>query len=349
MNNRNFSPLPKDNGMETIPQGKAFLNFSSALPVSEPEEPSAWFPPLVVFPSVPISSSKPDRRFLTALSSPLSELPAVSDSSEVTAAIKVLPEIVLPPEGPSEMVEPSEGFSDETTNSDSKVSFENERADFTDADLIDAMAPILGGMKLESSGHGLSEEIDAFLEPLLRATIRRALAEYSPASKPFQAPSFMDRTVWRLQALFSSRTFEDVLFEKTNRFHVEEVYLLDASSLALVSFASCDPARHSAVKRIQGSAKRIAMKLRDEKGEVRKSFEQADGSHVISQTGGYLVLAAIVRGQPNEMVLADLAFSLSRIEHQFKERFEQRGSALMHALQPYLEDCLLIQSPAHAA
>ncbi len=192
-------------------------------------------------------------------------------------------------------------------------------------------------------------KIDTFLEPMLRATVRRALAEYSPASRPFEAPGFMDRTVWRLQALFSSRSYEDVLFERTHRFQVEEVFLFDAQTLALISFASCDPARHSSAKRVEGSAQRIALQIRDQEGAIRRSFEQADGRNVISDEGEHVLLVAVVRGRPNEFILADLSFSLHRIENHFRDRFEQAGSALMHSLQPFLEDCLLIQAPASAA
>jgi hypothetical protein len=221
--------------------------------------------------------------------------------------------------------------------------------DYSDEDLSEALAPMMQAAVRKAVYESERGKIDAFLEPMLRATVRRALAEYSPASRPFQAPSFIDRTVWRIQALFSSRSFEDVLFEKTHRFQVEEVYLLDAETLALVSFASCDPARHSTAKRVEGSAQRIALQLRDDNGFIRRSIERADGRSVVCEVGQQMLLAAIVRGQPNELILADLSFSLHRIEDHFRERFAQAGTALMHSLQPFLEDCLLIQAPGSAA
>jgi hypothetical protein len=244
----------------------------------------------------------------------------------------MLPEIVLPSDDAIPEVSPFKAS-----------------PDFSDEDLAEAFAPIMQAAVRNAVYQSDRGGIDAFLEPMLRATVRRALAEYSPASRPFHAPGFIDRTVWQLQALFSSRSFEDVLFEKTHRFQVEEVFLFDAETLALVSFASCDPARHSAAKRIEGSAQRIALQIRDEKGGIRRLFEQADGRNVISECGEHMLLAAVVRGQPNELILADLSFSLHRIEDHFRERFAQAGSALMHALQPFLEDCLLIQAPGSAA
>ncbi len=58
---------------------------------------------------------------------------------------------------------------------------------------------------------------------------------------------------------------------------------------------------------------------------------------------------AVVRGHPSELVLADLEFALRRIEDRFREKFQEEGSPLLYALQPFLEDCLLIQAPASAA
>lgn len=130
---------------------------------------------------------------------------------------------------------------------------------------------------------------------------------------------------------------------------MQEVYLLDVKTLALVSFASCDPARHSSVKRVEGAAQRIALQIRDGEGEIRRSIERADGMNVIAEKGSQMLLVASVRGQPTEMIIADLEFSFRRIEEHFRERFAQAGYALMHALQPFREDCLLIQAPASVA
>jgi hypothetical protein len=57
-------------------------------------------------------------------------------------------------------------------------------------------------------------------------------------------------------------------------------------------------------------------------------------------------LVAVVRGQPSELILPDLNFALKRIEERFSEQFKAEGSPLLLALQPFLEDCLLIQAPA---
>jgi hypothetical protein len=221
-------------------------------------------------------------------------------------------------------------------------------ADFTDADLREAFGPFIEQAVREET-HSKEASINSYLEPMLRATVRRALAESSPGSRPFHSPGALDRMIWHLQALFTSRTYEDIFFEKTNRFQVGEVFLVDASSLALVSFASCDPARHASPRRVENAVQRLAMQLRDENGKIRETFELPDQRNVITCSGRFVILMAVVRGQPSDLVIADLQFALHRIEDRFREQFQQQGSPLLHALQPFLEDCLLIQAPASAA
>jgi len=214
--------------------------------------------------------------------------------------------------------------------------------DFTDEDLREAFAPLFKGFASSSAK-------DDRLEPMLRATIRRALAEYSPASnRPFQPPTALDRLRWRMQALFSSRTYEDILFEKTHRFQVEEIFLVDAGTLALISYASVNPGRHSSTRRVEATIKRIALQARDPEGVLKESFQLPDSRNVFTQKGNFVTILAVFRGQPNEMAINDLSYALDNIEARFCERFRDHSLPLLKALQPFLEDCLLIQSPAAA-
>lgn len=219
--------------------------------------------------------------------------------------------------------------------------------DYTDDDLREAFGPIVQQAVLDAV-NAKDGGFDFNLEPMLRSTIRRSLAEHSPF-RPFREPRIFDRLVWLVQGLFSSRTYQDILFEKTQRFQVEEVFLMDASTLALISFASCDPARHSSAIRVTSTAQRVALQLRDAEGKVRESFDLPDKRKAVSRAGRFVTLTAIVRGTPSELVAIDLEFSLRRIEDHFREKFAEEGSPLMQALQPFLEDCLLIQAPASAA
>lgn len=325
-----LSPLPSPIRGLTAPTESAkpwnVLPFSS---LGSAQGPSPAPAPL---PAWPDASTATTKDFPKSWPSPLTVLPSVSSGN--TAPIPVgAPEIHSPQEKPAAIA---------------AKAVPAEPADFTDDDLRNAFGPIVEDA-VRKAVYAKENGIDTYLEPMLRATIRRALAEYAPSSRPFQAPGTFDRFVWHVQALFTSRTYEDIFFEKTRRFQVEEVFLLDVASLAMVSFASCDPARHASVRRVFNTVQRLALQLRDENGHIRPSFELPENRHVISRTGRHVILVALIRGTPGELVLSDLDFSLRRIEDQFREQFKEEGSALLYAVQPFLEDCLLIQSPASAA
>ena len=349
MNGNLLTPVPVADAAGLGGTFQILSPFRSALPVSNAAVEAKWFQPLMI-PAAPLPSGHESAKQTPMWPSLLVKLPALTEEFIPKNEPEISPETTPPASA-------AEGYPfQKAPESDEKSGVVDEKTpiqavvDYRDEELAEAFAPMIQQAVRSAVLAVERGNIDAFLEPMLRATVRRALAEYSPAStRPFEQPGILDKTVWRMQALFSSKTYEDVLFEKTNRFQVEEVYLLDAKTLALVSFASCDPARHAAVKRVEGAAKRIALQLRDGEGGIRRTFEQADGKAVMAEKGRYMLLVAVVRGRPNEMILADLEFSLSRIEKHFEERFHQAGSALLHALQPFLEDCLLIQAPASAA
>ena len=82
---------------------------------------------------------------------------------------------------------------------------------------------------------------------------------------------------------------------------------------------------------------------------MKHQFFTSGKRSVIAREGSLMVLAVIVRGTPGDFILADLEFSLRRIEDRFGKEFREQGSDLLRLIQPYLEDCLLIQSPATSA
>jgi hypothetical protein len=210
--------------------------------------------------------------------------------------------------------------------------------DFTDADLTAALLPLVG-----ASGGGLNFHDDASFEAVLRATFRRALAEQH--SGPFQDPDLTHRILWRAQALFTSRSYDEVLADKIRRFSVEEVYLLDRDKLSLISYASCDPVRHSNPRRVGSFAKQLAIRVKDESGALLLGFELGENRRTFVRPGRFCHLIAVIRGEINDLVKADLDFALRRIETRFEEPFVH-GQPLLKELQPLLEECLLIHSPA---
>lgn len=213
-----------------------------------------------------------------------------------------------------------------------------DTGDFSDADLRDALLPLIGGT-ISPDG----------LEALLRSTLRRVLAEHSPAKHPFHGPGALDKFRWKFEALVSSRSYEEIIFEKTHRFEVDEVFVLDPRTLALISFASSDPARHASVKRVEATVHRLGIMLGNADGRIQPRLKLPDGRQALIHSAENLLLVTLVRGEPNELLEADLSFAAKRLDETFGPRLRQPGSALLHAIQPYLEDCLLIQAPASAA
>jgi hypothetical protein len=188
--------------------------------------------------------------------------------------------------------------------------------------------------------------LDPQLEPLLRATVRRALAEATPGTRPFRPPGLPDRLWWWLLALLTNRSYQAIVFEKTRRFQVDEVYLLDGASRAMISYASTDPARHAAPRRVENTVMRLAQQVQAPDGTLLPALKLPDERTALTRRGRCGILVAITRGTPNELLLADLEFALHRIEDRFRTRLEATAEPLLYELQPFLEDCLLIQAPA---
>lgn len=216
--------------------------------------------------------------------------------------------------------------------------------DFTDADLREAISPLLAEAPQPAPPLDLTSE--KHLQPMLRAAVRRALAESAAGVRPVPPPGAFAKLRWRLQAFFTGRPYREVFFEKTHRFQVGEVFLVDAATHRLVSFASCDPAHHNSPQLVEAAVQRLIAQLREPSGELRRTFELPEQRHIFSSPGHFVTILAVVRGRPSDSVVADLEFALLRIEDRFREQLRHPGSPILPALQPFLEDCLLIQAPA---
>ena len=319
----------------------------AAPPVPSSADLSAEFPALAALPDLPFGEPREiGRSFLPSWPPPLAAFPANPEDVDFATPRPVIPQFKA---APVSFEIPTPSFE---TLASKLVPLGSETtpapAEFSDDDLRDALGPIVE-QAVRSAVYAQENGIDTYLEPMLRATIRRALAEFNPTQRPFESPGSIDRITWRLQALFTSRAYEDIVFEKTHRFQVEEVFLLDLASLALISFASTDPGRHASAKRIEGTVQRLALQVRNADGSIRSEFELPEHRTAVSKSGRFAILIAVVRGRTNELVMADLDFSLRRVEDRFREKFAPGGPPLMQELQPFLEDCLLIQAPANAA
>lgn len=217
----------------------------------------------------------------------------------------------------------------------------------TDADLQDALFPLVEaavGQSLYAPQGGLH----SYLEPMLRTTVRRAIAELDGPDQPFGSAGMLDRMMWRLQALCTSRTYDEIVFEKTARHRLEAVLLLGKDALDLISYASTDPGCHASPRRVAPLLREVLPRIRDREGALCLSFDLTDQRGGVVREGHFTYLVAIVHGELDEFAQADLDFIQRRVEERFGARLQDPSNPLLQRIQPLLEDCLLIRSPASA-
>lgn len=222
-----------------------------------------------------------------------------------------------------------------------------ERPEYTDEDLRDALSPMIGQSVdkfLYTPNHG----VHTYLEPMLRSTVRRAIAEQMDDISPFQDVTGWDKFSWKMRALFSSRSYEDVVFDYTQRYQVEEVYLLRRHTRSLISYASNNPSRHVQVKKVQDTVKKIASKYdkNAKNGEAEPALEWEDDRQLIIRRGDHCTLIAIIHGSSNAILKSDLDYALRQAEERFGQSLEEENDIHLQILQPLLEGCLLIKAPA---
>jgi hypothetical protein len=82
---------------------------------------------------------------------------------------------------------------------------------------------------------------------------------------------------WRMKALVSSRTCDDIVFERTQRYQVEEVYLLRSESHSLISYGSHNPSHHANPRKIRYDLVRLKRRrLRAAPQAARGRTDQSD-------------------------------------------------------------------------
>ena len=222
---------------------------------------------------------------------------------------------------------------------------ENKASKFTDKDLQDALRPLIEP-SIDHFLYAPTHSIHGYLEPMLRSTVRRAIAEQMTEASPFRDISGWDKFAWKLRALMSSRTYDDVLFNQTRRYQVEEVFLLRPQTRSLISYASHNPARHAKSSKVEGTIRKIATKAANITIGEGCMIKWEDDRQLVIRPGKHTILAAIVHGSPNAVLQSDLDYVLSQVEDRLGKALEDNHEVHLRILQPMLECCLLIQSLA---
>ncbi|BCX50175.1 hypothetical protein HAHE_40830 [Haloferula helveola] len=207
---------------------------------------------------------------------------------------------------------------------------------YSDRDLAEALRPLVGTGATSPGPFGSLEEF----ESALRSAFRRTFAQYT--GSPFDPPDILRRALWRFDALVSSRSYEETLDRKIRRFRIEEVHLLDKSTLELISFASVKPSRHSDPRKVRPTVSQLATELTDQPDRTQFRFDKS--LHASVRHGELTILVALVRGRPDPLAEPDLDYAHRRIEKTFHEPL-LHGDPLLQEIQPLLEECLLIHSP----
>lgn len=215
----------------------------------------------------------------------------------------------------------------------------------SDHDLAQALAPFIEGAFHQTLCHP-EMGLQSILEPMLRNTVRRALAEQMESSRQFRQLGALDRLSYRLRALVSSRTYDDIVFERTHRYQVEEAYLLRRKDYGLISYAHHDPGCHVSERRVQERVRDLSARIQSPDGGFETSFDLSKHRLALLREGQFSLLVAVLRGRPNALVRADLDYVLRQAEDRFGPRLEIQTDAFIRVLQPILEGCLLILSPA---
>ena len=329
------SPFPELKSFERSPYIPSLSEFLAAIPPQQPKQ--AATPGQRVFPSFPRKHELPNphlpppRAIKTPLPSPPEYSPFAGYQSKPTPLPSPAP--ASPPPIPSPMA------------SSVAAAMEDELPPATDEELRQAFEPLIES-SLEHVLYSPEKSLHTYLEPMLRNSIRRGIAEQMNGAAPFRDTAAIDRLGWRLKALVTSRSYEEVIFRATRRYQVEEVFLLRQADYSLLSFASHDPARHSSKRSVSGTVKKLIKRLIDKEGAFESQFDFGDEQTALVRMGQHTLLIALLRGASNSLVKADLDYALRQTEDLFGSRLEGESAPLLEVLQPLLEGCLLIQSPA---
>jgi len=219
-----------------------------------------------------------------------------------------------------------------------------QRGNYTDEDLRDALQPMIN-QSVDKFLYTPSHGVHTYLEPMLRSTVRRAIAEQMDDISPFKDAHGWDKFAWKMRALFSSRSYDEIIFDHTSRYQVEEVFLLRRHTRSLISYASNDPSRHASVKKVQGTVKKVAAKCSGNE-EIDSSAKWEEKRHLMIRRGKHCTLAAIVNGSSNAILKSDLDYALRQAEERFGKSLEENSDIHLQVLQPLLEGCLLIKAPS---
>ena len=332
-----FPQLDKTSSSEDSPQESSNLQIKGESPHQKPAATTDKSPFIAADLVAKIRSNKPPLEDTPSETSPFDTVPVQDDEPTEAQA----------PSSPDRAPSHSEYTQTNIPFAETQPlkTAESKASKFTDKDLQDALRPLIEP-SIDHFLYAPTHSIHGYLEPMLRSTVRRAIAEQMTEASPFRDISGWDKFAWKLRALMSSRTYDDVLFNQTRRYQVEEVFLLRPQTRSLISYASHNPARHAKSSKVEGTIRKIATKAANITIGEGCMIKWEDDRQLVIRPGKHTILAAIVHGSPNAVLQSDLDYVLSQVEDRLGKSLEDNNEVHLRILQPMLECCLLIQSLA---
>jgi len=285
-----------------------------------------WLPFPVMVSATPAEKARPKLRHLPPL-------PLASSQQEVAPASLVMPAMPAAAEvesNPPHILAPKRA---------------RVTSDYNDEDLAAALCPVV-----EQSVQQVFQQpgamMESYWEPWLRTLIRRTFAEQRSLHEPIEEPGWLTQLSWSVGAFFRGRSYREVMWEKTGRFRIEEVYLLRANDGKLLAHAAVEALRSRGMRQVMEKAQMLAVARFDAEGALRSQFRLPQGLRAELRAGRYCDLIAVVSGVFPEPMLVDLDFLLRRIESRFGKDLLEQEAADLKGLRTLLVDCLLINAPS---
>lgn len=188
------------------------------------------------------------------------------------------------------------------------------------------------------------------LFPIMGPAIRKAVAEdlkkmVASINASLEAGLSPKMMKWRLQALFSKRSFAEIVLAKTYIYHVSHVFLIHRETGILLNEERAPAAAKLEADMISGMLTAIRDFARDsfrEKGEGSLEVVQVGELNIIIEQGPYAIVAAVVEGQAPLTYRETLAETIEAIHFNHLSELKQFDGDISNFVHTsrFLVNCL---------
>lgn len=167
--------------------------------------------------------------------------------------------------------------------------------------IIDALLPIMG--------------------QLIRKTVTNSIKQFvSDINRTLELGFSAKALKWRWQALRSDKSFAEIVFQKTIRYQVQDIFLINKSNGLLIEYAGSDDLLKDS-NAISGMLTAIQSFIGDsfETEDANLQSAQISNQDFIVATGPKVYLAAVVKGNPTERLKQKFQEVIENIHADYSE------------------------------